>query len=58
MPADHRTGYEPKTTLDVVVVGEALVDIVISPDGTTEHPGDHRQTLPTGSGGSACPRLC
>ena len=50
MPADHRTGYEPKPTVDVVVVGEALVDIVISPGGTTEHPGGSPANVAYGLG--------
>ena len=32
------TTQQPKS-IDVVVVGEALVDIVVSPAGTVEHPG-------------------
>jgi fructokinase len=50
MPADHRTGYEPKPTVDVVVVGEALVDIVISPGGTAEHPGGSPANVAYGLG--------
>ncbi|MFC9334247.1 carbohydrate kinase [Arthrobacter sp. NPDC057009] len=29
----------PRQVLDVVVIGEALTDIVTTPEGTTEHPG-------------------
>ena len=39
MPTAQHTGVVPQPTVDVVVVGEALVDIVVSPLGTVEHPG-------------------
>ncbi|MGF9648426.1 carbohydrate kinase [Pseudarthrobacter oxydans] len=29
----------PRQALDVVVIGEALTDVVTTPEGTTEHPG-------------------
>lgn len=29
----------PGQVLDVVVIGEALIDVVTTPEGTTEHPG-------------------
>ncbi|WP_457950029.1 carbohydrate kinase family protein [Pseudarthrobacter sp. alpha12b] len=29
----------PRQVLDVVVIGEALIDVVTTPEGTTEHPG-------------------
>lgn len=41
MPTTDPIGTKPATptTPDVVVIGEALVDVVISPRGTVEHPG-------------------
>ena len=39
MPTTQHPGADAKPGSDVVVVGEALVDIVISPEGTVEHPG-------------------
>jgi fructokinase len=37
----HSNGkpHPPEQVLDVVVIGEALVDVVATPEGTTEHPG-------------------
>jgi fructokinase len=29
----------PRQALDVVVIGEALTDVVTTPEGATEHPG-------------------
>jgi len=29
----------PRQALDVVVIGEALIDVVTTPEGTSEHPG-------------------
>jgi len=31
--------HPPRQALDVVVIGEALADVVTTPEGTTEHPG-------------------
>lgn len=36
--------------LDVVVVGEALIDVVISPEGTSEHPGGSPANVAYGLG--------
>ena len=36
--------------LDVVVIGEALTDVVITPGGAMNTPAGHRPTSPT-----ACP---
>lgn len=37
----HNNGkpHPPGQVPDVVVIGEALIDVVTTPDGTTEHPG-------------------
>src|SRR5688500_8350132 len=37
----HNNGkpHPPRQALDVVVIGEALIDVVTTPEGTTEHPG-------------------
>ena len=50
MPADLHTGHDPKPTVDVVVIGEALVDIVVSPRGTVEHPGGSPANVAYGLG--------
>ncbi|KSU78715.1 fructokinase [Pseudarthrobacter enclensis] len=39
MPALQNPHRGPEPAYDVIVVGEALVDIVVSPHGTVEHPG-------------------
>ncbi|MDF9277725.1 carbohydrate kinase [Arthrobacter sp. EH-1B-1] len=44
------TGDDPKPNVDVVVVGEALVDIVVSPRGTAEHPGGSPANVAYGLG--------
>lgn len=36
---NHAKPNPPRQVLDVVVIGEALTDIVTTPEGTTEHPG-------------------
>ncbi|MDQ0662500.1 fructokinase [Arthrobacter ulcerisalmonis] len=36
---DYRKPNPAPQALDVVVIGEALIDIVTTPDGTNEHPG-------------------
>jgi fructokinase len=37
----HNNGkpHPPRQVLDVVVIGEALIDVVTTPEGTNEHPG-------------------
>ncbi|ACL40860.1 PfkB domain protein [Pseudarthrobacter chlorophenolicus A6] len=50
MPADQYTGDAAAEHLDVVVVGEALVDIVVSPRGTEEHPGGSPANVAYGLG--------
>ena len=37
----HNNGkpHPPEKVLDVVVIGEALIDVVTTPEGTNEHPG-------------------
>lgn len=37
----HNNGWPhpPRQVLDVVVIGEALTDVVTTPEGTNEHPG-------------------
>jgi fructokinase len=39
MPALQKPHRGPEPAYDVIVVGEALVDIVVTPHGTVEHPG-------------------
>jgi fructokinase len=34
-----RPNNPPRQVLDVVVIGEALTDVITTPEGTTEHPG-------------------
>jgi fructokinase len=46
MPADE----EPTAGFDVVVVAEALVDIVVSPRATVEHPGGSPANVAYGLG--------
>jgi fructokinase len=43
-------GDDPKRGLDVLVVGEALVDIVVSPRGTVGHPGGSPANVAYGLG--------
>jgi fructokinase len=49
MPAVQLPG-DPKPGVDVLVVGEALVDIVVSPRGTVEHPGGSPANVAYGLG--------
>ena len=44
------TNDDPQPGLDVVVVGEALVDIVVSSGGTVEHPGGSPANVAYGLG--------
>ena len=41
---------QSRQTLDVLVVGEALTDIVTSPEGSVEHPGGSRTNVAYGLG--------
>ena len=50
MPTVQHTDDDPKPSIDVVVVGEALVDIVVSPRGTVEHPGGSPANVAYGLG--------
>jgi fructokinase len=50
MPTVQHSGEEPTPGFDVVVVGEALVDIVVSPRGTVEHPGGSPANVAYGLG--------
>src|SRR5215207_9068763 len=50
MPPVQLPGDDPKPGLDVLVVGEALVDIVVSPRGTVEHPGGSPANVAYGLG--------
>lgn len=50
MPPVQHPGDEPASGFDVVVVGEALVDIVVSPGGTVEHPGGSPANVAYGLG--------
>ncbi len=50
MPTDQHTGDDRKPSIDVLVVGEALVDIVVSPLGTVEHPGGSPANVAYGLG--------
>lgn len=36
---NHAKPNPPQRVPDVVVIGEALTDVVTIPEGTTEHPG-------------------
>lgn len=49
MPQTQPTGT-PATTPDVIVIGEALVDVVTSPEGTVEHPGGSPANVAYGLG--------
>lgn len=44
------TNDDPQPGLDVVVVGEALVDVVVSPRGSVEHPGGSPANVAYGLG--------
>lgn len=46
--ADH--GLVPQNALDVIVIGEALIDVVSSPGGTIEHPGGSPANVAYGLG--------
>lgn len=50
MPAAQYTDDDPESSIDVLVVGEALVDIVVSPRGTVEHPGGSPANVAYGLG--------
>ncbi|TPV52622.1 carbohydrate kinase [Pseudarthrobacter phenanthrenivorans] len=50
MPAVQQTHQDHTARFDVVVVGEALVDIVVSPRGTVEHPGGSPANVAYGLG--------
>ena len=50
MPAAQQTYQDTTAPFDVVVVGEALVDIVVSPRGTREHPGGSPANVAYGLG--------
>lgn len=50
MPTIQRTDDDAEPRFDVVVVGEALVDIVVSPRGTVEHPGGSPANVAYGLG--------
>ncbi|SDP63600.1 fructokinase [Arthrobacter sp. ok909] len=50
MPAVQHTDDDPKPSIDVIVIGEALVDIVVSPRGTVEHPGGSPANVAYGLG--------
>lgn len=49
LTAQHLRG-DLRTGADVIVVGEALVDIVVSPRGTAEHPGGSPTNVAYGLG--------
>ncbi len=50
MPAAQHPDDKPRPGTDVLVVGEALVDIVVSPQGTMEHPGGSPANVAYGLG--------
>ncbi|MCU1565646.1 MAG: sugar kinase, ribokinase [Pseudarthrobacter sp.] len=50
MPPVQLPGDDPKPGLDVLVVGEALVDIVVSPRGTAEYSGGSPANVAYGLG--------
>ena len=50
MPLSQHSVNNPEPSFDVVVVGEALVDIVVSPGGTVEHPGGSPANVAYGLG--------
>jgi fructokinase len=45
-----RSSSDPAVTPDVIVIGEALVDVVASADGTIEHPGGSPMNVAYGLG--------
>jgi fructokinase len=45
-----RSSSDPAVTPDVIVIGEALVDVVASGDGTIEHPGGSPMNVAYGLG--------
>lgn len=49
MPTVQQTA-DPRQGIDVVVVGEALMDIVVTPRGTAEHPGGSPANVAYGLG--------
>jgi fructokinase len=50
MPTLEHSGGQRTPGFDVVVVGEALMDIVVSPRGTVEHPGGSPANVAYGLG--------
>lgn len=46
--ADHAS--VPRNPLDVIVIGEALIDVVTTPQGTIEHPGGSPANVAYGLG--------
>ncbi|MBT2568928.1 carbohydrate kinase [Arthrobacter sp. ISL-85] len=50
MPTVQHPYADPTPSSDVLVVGEALVDIVVSPRGTVEHPGGSPANVAYGLG--------
>ncbi|WP_026554501.1 carbohydrate kinase family protein [Arthrobacter sp. 35W] len=46
----HSSTPTPGTILDVVVIGEALIDVVTTPVGTSEHPGGSPANVAYGLG--------
>jgi fructokinase len=50
MPTAQHTPDASQPGIDVIVVGEALVDIVVSPRGTVEHPGGSPTNVAYGLG--------
>ncbi len=50
MPTVQHPDADPTPSLDVVVIGEALMDIVVSPRGSTEHPGGSPANVAYGLG--------
>jgi fructokinase len=50
MPAVQHAEDKPRPGVDVLVVGEALVDIVVSSGGTVEHPGGSPANVAYGLG--------
>jgi fructokinase len=50
MPTAQHAAADPASGNDVLVIGEALVDIVVSPRGTVEHPGGSPANVAYGLG--------
>lgn len=50
MPTVQHIDEDPEPSMEVLVVGEALVDIVVSPRGTVEHPGGSPANVAYGLG--------